>query len=49
MEDGNGWPFDQYRYYLILNLAIGGKMGVDNDAFPQRMEIDYIRYLTPYK
>ena len=46
---GNGpadWPFDQ-PFYLILNLAIGGnwggKMGVANDIFPNRFEIDYVR------
>lgn len=42
----NAWPFDQAQY-LILNLAIGGtwggQKGVDEAAFPQRMEIDYVR------
>jgi beta-glucanase (GH16 family) len=42
----NEWPFDK-PYYLILNLAIGGSWGavkgIDNDAFPQRMEVDYVR------
>lgn len=40
------WPFD-HPYYLILNIAIGGswggKYGVANDVFPNRMEIDYVR------
>lgn len=40
------WPFDQ-PFYLILNLAVGGnwggKMGVANDIFPNRFEIDYVR------
>lgn len=40
------WPYDQH-YYLILNLAVGGdwggKMGIADDIWPQRMEIDYIR------
>ena len=40
------WPYDQ-NYYLILNLAVGGdwggKMGIAEDIWPQRMEIDYIR------
>lgn len=40
------WPFDK-PFYLILNIAIGGswggRKGVDADAFPQRMEVDYVR------
>ena len=40
------WPFDQ-PFYLILNLAVGGssggKYGIANDIFPNRMEIDYVR------
>ena len=40
------WPFDQ-RFHLILNIAFGGnwggKMGIDEDALPTRMEIDYVR------
>jgi beta-glucanase (GH16 family) len=40
------WPYDQ-PFYLILNLAIGGewggKRGIDERAFPQRMEVDYVR------
>ena len=42
----NDWPFDQ-PFYMILNLAIGGdwggKMGIANDIFPNRLEIDYVR------
>lgn len=49
-EEMEAWPFDQYDYHLILNLAIGGnwggKHGVDNDVFPQKMEIDYIKYYS---
>jgi beta-glucanase (GH16 family) len=48
-NDGTGWeawPFDQ-RFHIILNLAIGGDWGgvkgVDDSAFPQRMEVDYVR------
>ncbi len=41
-----GWPFDQ-PFYLILNLAVGGnwggQQGIDDRAFPQRMEVDYVR------
>lgn len=40
------WPFDQ-PFYLILNLAVGGnwggQKGVDETAFPARMEVDYVR------
>ncbi len=39
------WPFDQ-PFYLILNLAIGGKFGgpeVDDSVFPQSFVIDYVR------
>jgi glycerophosphoryl diester phosphodiesterase len=41
------WPFDA-PHYLLLNLAIGGnwggKMGVAEDIFPARFEIDYVRW-----
>ena len=40
------WPFDQ-PYFLILNLAVGGgwggQKGVDENIWPQRMEVDYVR------
>lgn len=40
------WPFDQ-DHYLILNLAIGGpwagKYGIDDEIFPQKFYIDYVR------
>lgn len=42
----SAWPFDK-RFHLILNLAVGGSWGgvkgVDDGAFPQRMEVDYVR------
>ena len=42
----DAWPFDQ-RFHLLLNLAVGGnwggKMGVDEKIWPQRMEVDYVR------
>jgi beta-glucanase (GH16 family) len=49
-NDGRGnratWPFDA-PFYMILNIAVGGDWGgaegVDPGAFPQRMEIDYVR------
>lgn len=40
------WPFSE-PFYLILNLAVGGnwggKKGVDDEIWPQRMEVDYVR------
>lgn len=48
-NEGTGpaaWPFDQ-RFHFLLNIAVGGdwggKEGVDNAAFPARMEVDYVR------
>lgn len=44
--DWTSWPFYK-NFYLVLNLAVGGdwggEKGVDAGAFPQRMEIDYVR------
>ena len=41
------WPFTR-PFEMILNLAVGGdwggKKGVDDAAFPQRMTIDHVRY-----
>lgn len=49
MNDQKGissWPFNQ-RFHLLLNVAVGGnwggKFGVDDATFPQKMEIDYVR------
>jgi len=49
-NEGRGvdtWPFDQ-DFHLIMNLAIGGDwggaQGVDEDAFPIWLEVDYVRY-----
>jgi beta-glucanase (GH16 family) len=48
-NDGQGvshWPFD-HPYFLILNIAVGGfwggAEGVDPDAFPVRMVVDWVR------
>ena len=48
-NEGKGpdtWPFD-HRFYLLMNLAIGGDwggaQGVDEAAFPIWMEVDYVR------
>ncbi|WP_020567663.1 glycoside hydrolase family 16 protein [Neolewinella persica] len=40
------WPFDE-PHYLLMNLAVGGMWGsvkgVDEDIWPRRMEIDWVR------
>jgi beta-glucanase (GH16 family) len=40
------WPFDS-PFFLVMNIAVGGglggKMGVDESAFPATLEVDYIR------
>jgi len=45
-EDFKGWPFD-HRFHLIMNIAVGGnwggKEGIDDSIWPQRMEVDYVR------
>lgn len=45
-DDFTGWPFDQ-RFFLILNLAVGGnwgdREGIDDSIWPQRLEVDYVR------
>ncbi|MFN3387916.1 MAG: family 16 glycosylhydrolase [Allosphingosinicella sp.] len=44
-NDAAEWPFDK-PHYLLLNLAVGGwggLKGIDDGAFPQRFEIDYVR------
>ena len=44
------WPFDK-RFYIILNLAVGGTLGgtVDNTIFPATMEVDYVRVYSGNK
>jgi beta-glucanase (GH16 family) len=45
-DDYKGWPFDQ-KFHLLMNIAVGGNWGgakgVDENIWPQRMEIDYVR------
>lgn len=40
------WPFDR-QFYLLLNVAVGGnwggKEGIDDSVFPQKMVVDYVR------
>ena len=42
-----GWPFDQ-EFFLILNLAIGGKLGGEVDPALDRSQffVDYIRHYS---
>jgi beta-glucanase (GH16 family) len=40
------WPFDTGKFFIILNVAIGGKWPGSPDAttsFPQEMLVDYVR------
>jgi beta-glucanase (GH16 family) len=45
-KDRARWPFDQ-PHHLLLNIAVGGswggQKGVRPDAFPAKMEVDYVR------
>jgi len=45
-DDFKGWPFDK-KFHLLMNIAVGGnwggKEGVDETIWPQKMEIDYVR------
>jgi beta-glucanase (GH16 family) len=45
MANPADWTFENYQYYLILNLAVGGNLGgtVDATALPQTMQVDYVR------
>lgn len=44
--DWRRWPYQQ-KFYLILNLAVGGYWGgvkgVDESVFPARLEVDFVR------
>lgn len=49
-NEGTGndvWPFDK-PHYLIMNVAVGGnwggRYGIDESIFPQKMLVDYVRY-----
>ena len=43
------WPFDR-PFHMILNLAIGGgwagSRGIDDEAMPEALEVDYVRVWT---
>ncbi len=49
-NEGKGyqsWPFDK-RFHVIMNVAVGGNwggaQGVDPEAFPASLIVDYIRF-----
>jgi hypothetical protein len=48
--DWRQWPFDR-DFRLLLNLAVGGnwggQKGVDENIWPQRLEVDYVRVRQP--
>jgi beta-glucanase (GH16 family) len=49
MPAGARWVFD-HRFFLVLNVAVGGAWPGDPDAtstFPQQMVIDYVRVYSP--
>ena len=48
-NEGTGfqvWPFDK-KFHWLINVAVGGnwggQQGVDEEAFPASMEVDYVR------
>jgi beta-glucanase (GH16 family) len=45
MNNTADWTFENYQYYLIMNLAVGGNLGgtVDNTKLPQALQVDYVR------
>ena len=49
-NDRSRWPFDR-PMHLLLNIAVGGtwggQKGIDQAAFPARMEVDYVRVYQP--
>ena len=49
-NEGTGykaWPFDK-RFHILLNIAVGGnwggQQGIDENAFPASMLVDYVRF-----
>ena len=45
MANPADWTFENYAYYLTLNLAVGGNLGgtVNAAALPQSIQVDYVR------
>jgi beta-glucanase (GH16 family)/glycerophosphoryl diester phosphodiesterase len=46
------WPFDN-QFYLIMNVSVGGmwggRQGIDDSIFPQKMVVDYVRVFQQKK
>lgn len=46
------WPFDQ-KFHLIINVSVGGMLGgrkgIDDGVFPQKMLVDYVRVFQKQK
>lgn len=49
-EGSDAWPFD-HPFHIILNIAVGGgwggQEGIDENIWPQKMEVDYVRVYEP--
>jgi len=46
IPDGADWPFDDNRFFMLLNVAVGGTFvgfPVDETPLPQTMVVDYVR------
>ena len=44
------WPFDDGKFFFILNVAVGGSWPGSPDAtstYPQEMLVDYVRVYAP--
>ncbi|WP_372754497.1 family 16 glycosylhydrolase [Labilibaculum sp.] len=52
VKTDDNWPFYKPQFF-ILNLAVGGDWGgvegIDEDCFPQSMQIDYVRIYQKMK
>ncbi|HSR67311.1 MAG TPA: family 16 glycosylhydrolase [Acidobacteriota bacterium] len=42
---GHSWPFENYAYHFLVNVAVGGTLGgtPDDSIFPRSMLVDYVR------
>lgn len=45
MENPGHWRFEENRFHILLNVAVGGNLGgkVDDSMLPQSMQVDYVR------
>ncbi len=44
-DNVDAWPFSK-PHFIVMNVAVGGwgeQQGIDENAFPMNMEIDYVR------